>query len=148
MKIVCKLKRPDGTLVTLDGVNYHFKPSAEDVRHCAIVEEPSHQKILLAIREAYHSADKEPEQVAVLGGEDPDSDSFSFDGEPAVDTPVANDDDDEPQGSKVTIEGEEIDLDTATLAELKAVATTLKLPPLPGHQTRTRVLKQITDAIA
>jgi hypothetical protein len=143
MKIVCKLIRAQGTVVTLDGTNYHFKPSAEDTRHCAVVENPQHQKILLAIREAYHSADQEPEQVAGLDGNDLDGgDSFGDDNQAGAG------EDAEGASSIVTIEGEEIDLETATLAELKAVASTLKLPPLPGHQTRTRVAKQIMDAIA
>ncbi len=55
MKIESILKRPNGTTIELDGVNYHFKPESGVVAapHICEVEEPGHLAILLAIPEGY-----------------------------------------------------------------------------------------------
>lgn len=56
MLIECIIKRKDGTQVTLDEVNYHFKPSAADQRHLAEVMIQAHAERFLAITEGYRDA--------------------------------------------------------------------------------------------
>lgn len=57
MLIECILRRPGGTFVELDGVLYHFKPSAEDDRHICDVENFNHVQIFLGIPEGYRAVD-------------------------------------------------------------------------------------------
>ncbi|CAH0532138.1 hypothetical protein UAM5_00021 [Ralstonia phage UAM5] len=52
MQIECILKRQGGTKVTLEGVEYHFEPQADDA-HVAEVESEPHCKRFLSIQEAY-----------------------------------------------------------------------------------------------
>lgn len=52
MQIECILKRPGGTRVTLEGIEYHFAPQADNA-HVAEVESEPHCKRLLNIPEAY-----------------------------------------------------------------------------------------------
>lgn len=52
MKIECKLLREGGTVVELDGIEYHFAPQA-DGAHVAEVQDERHQDKLLAISEGY-----------------------------------------------------------------------------------------------
>jgi len=56
MRIESILRRPGGTRVTLDGVEYHFVPDAEGREFCD-VSNPEHVKILLAIQEGYRAAE-------------------------------------------------------------------------------------------
>lgn len=64
MKIQCLLQRENGTKVEMDGVTYHFKPEGDDGPHVCEVSNDKHAKKLLAIREAYVSAEDvdQPEQ--------------------------------------------------------------------------------------
>ncbi|SEH89720.1 hypothetical protein [Paraburkholderia hospita] len=53
MKIECTLQRKGGTVVELGGKTYHFKPTDDDPRHVAEVENEAHIERFLSIREAY-----------------------------------------------------------------------------------------------
>lgn len=55
MKIESLLRRPGGTKVTLDGVEYHFKPGP-DGREFADVTNSDHIGIFTSIREGYRVA--------------------------------------------------------------------------------------------
>lgn len=59
MRIECRLPRPGGSLIDLDGVTYHFRPDATG-RHVAEVERPAHIARLLAISEGYGLIDDSP----------------------------------------------------------------------------------------
>lgn len=58
MKIESLLRRPGGTKVTLDGVEYHFKPGP-DGREFADVTNMDHVGIFASIREGYRVAGAE-----------------------------------------------------------------------------------------
>lgn len=58
MKIESLLRRKGGTKVTLDGVEYHFKPGP-DGREFADVTNPDHIGIFASIREGYRVAGSE-----------------------------------------------------------------------------------------
>lgn len=58
MKIESLLRRPGGTKVTLDGVEYHFKPGP-DGREFADVTNSDHIGIFASIREGYRVAGAE-----------------------------------------------------------------------------------------
>lgn len=58
MKIESLLRRPGGTRVTLDGVEYHFKPGP-DGREFADVTNSDHIGIFASIREGYRVAGAE-----------------------------------------------------------------------------------------
>ncbi len=59
MLILCKIKRPGGTHVTLGGERYHFAPD-EQGRHVAEVTHDAHIQRLLSIS-AYQALDEAPE---------------------------------------------------------------------------------------
>lgn len=65
MKIECILRRTQGTVVELPDptIEYHFKPSDNDPRHLAEVDEQTHIQMLLRIPEGYRAAEQS-EQVA------------------------------------------------------------------------------------
>lgn len=52
MKIECLLKRENGTVAEIDGVEYHFAPQA-DGSHVAEIEETAHIERFLAMPEGY-----------------------------------------------------------------------------------------------
>jgi hypothetical protein len=58
MKIECLLRRPGGTKVTLERVEYHFKPGP-DGREFADVTNSDHIGIFASIREGYRVAGAE-----------------------------------------------------------------------------------------
>lgn len=53
MKIESLIRRPQGTKVELNNVQYHFKPEGEDPRHVAEVKRDEHIRTFLAIPEGY-----------------------------------------------------------------------------------------------
>lgn len=55
MLIESKIKRPNGTVVVLDGVTYHFKPTDKIAAHVAEIKEPKHVDRFLAIPEGYRA---------------------------------------------------------------------------------------------
>lgn len=61
MKIESLIRRKDGTRVNIAGWVYRFKPSANDPRHVAEVENEDHIQTFLAIKEGYRIAKSEPE---------------------------------------------------------------------------------------
>lgn len=83
MKIESLLRRKGGTKVTLDDVEYHFKPGP-DGREFADVTNPDHVGIFASIREGYRvageKAEKEPEPEAVKESLTTDATSESADG--------------------------------------------------------------------
>ena len=65
MKIESIIPRPRGTIVTLDGVDYHFKPELPGHAHVAEVEDPAHIDTFLAIPEGFRKAGKAARTVPV-----------------------------------------------------------------------------------
>lgn len=63
MKIECIIRRPKGTKVELQGIEYHFKPNGEDVRHIANIENQVHIRQLLRIPEGYKALEEVPVEV-------------------------------------------------------------------------------------
>ena len=63
MRIESLLRRKSGTKVTLDGVEYHFKPEP-DGREFADVTNQDHIGIFLSIREGYRLAGEAPQAPA------------------------------------------------------------------------------------
>ena len=63
MKIECVLKRQNGTVAEIDGINYHFAPQV-DGAHVAVIEEVAHIERFLAIPEGYRIY-REPEPAKV-----------------------------------------------------------------------------------
>lgn len=61
MKMLCKLHRPNGTQIVLDGVTYDFQPD-EHGRHVCEVEREDHQDIFLGIPEGYRPVTDSPSQ--------------------------------------------------------------------------------------
>lgn len=59
MKIESLIRRPGGTKVDLDDVQYHFKPEGEDPRHVADVNRDEHVRSLLRIPEGYQPLEGE-----------------------------------------------------------------------------------------
>lgn len=53
MKIESLIRRPQGTKVELDNVQYHFKPEGDDPRHVADVKRDEHIRTFLGIPEGY-----------------------------------------------------------------------------------------------
>ena len=53
MLIESRIRRAHGTRVTLDGVEYHFRPSGDDPRHVAEVSNPAHVAAFLRVTEGY-----------------------------------------------------------------------------------------------
>lgn len=53
MKIESLIRRPNGTKVELDNIQYHFKPQNEDPRHVAEVQKQEHIRSFLSIPEGY-----------------------------------------------------------------------------------------------
>lgn len=53
MLIESRIRRANGTRVTLDGVEYHFQPSGDDPRHVAEVSDPAHVAEFLKVTEGY-----------------------------------------------------------------------------------------------
>jgi hypothetical protein len=73
MKIESLLRRPGGTKVTLDGVDYHFKPGP-DGREYADVTNNDHIGIFASIREGYRIAGVEadaPKAAKPVASESP-----------------------------------------------------------------------------
>ena len=64
MKIESLIKRSGGTFVDMEAPTkqYHFKPSEEDDRHIANVDEEHHAKALLRIKEGYRAVDAEDDE--------------------------------------------------------------------------------------
>lgn len=50
--VECVLHRKGGTVVTIDEIDYHFKPNQQGAHVCEI-SDPDHAQTFLAIREAY-----------------------------------------------------------------------------------------------
>lgn len=59
MKIESLIRRPFGTKVELDNIQYHFKPKDEDPRHVAEVQREEHIRSFLAIPEGYQPLEGE-----------------------------------------------------------------------------------------
>lgn len=64
MKIERILREPRGSVVTLGGQSYHFKPSEEGGPHIADVDNDSHAEVLLRITEAYRPYGDEARAMA------------------------------------------------------------------------------------
>lgn len=64
MKIESLIKRSGGTFVDMEAPTkqYHFKPSEDDDRHIANVDEEHHAKALLRIKEGYRAVDAEDDE--------------------------------------------------------------------------------------
>jgi len=62
MLIECLRKRPNGTTVTLNGQDYHFKPDEQN-RHVSEVEDKDHIKTLLGIAAYQIAGDDEAPQT-------------------------------------------------------------------------------------
>lgn len=64
MKIESLIKRIGGTFVDMEAPTkqYHFKPSEDDDRHIANVDEEHHAKALLRIKEGYRAVDAEDDE--------------------------------------------------------------------------------------
>jgi len=60
MKIVCRLQRNGGSVITLGKEKYHFKPESEDGHHVCEVKNKDHVETLLGIPEGYHRYGEEP----------------------------------------------------------------------------------------
>lgn len=71
MKLVCKLIRPNGTVVTLGTNSYHFKPDESGLHVCEVTD-TSHIKALLNVPEAYYEHGNEAKAAPAVAVKLPD----------------------------------------------------------------------------
>lgn len=131
MKMMCKLKRPAGTQVTLGDVTYDFQPDQHG-RHVCQVDREDHQDIFLGIPEGYRPLVEDAESIKVEGtvpvasqtlmpggtGEDDDEDEDeSNDGETSGDDSTPDPDEQEPEAPV----DDELDLEALNDEELAKV---------------------------
>lgn len=70
MKIECKIKREGGSVIDIDGTEYHFKPEVKDGPHYCTVANKKHAQRFLAIPEGY---------CLPGGADDPEDDDLTDD---------------------------------------------------------------------
>jgi hypothetical protein len=87
MKIESLLRRPGGTKVTLDGVDYHFKPGP-DGREYADVTNNDHIGIFASIREGYRIAGGEADAPKAAKPVAPESTAPASDNLDKLDRPA------------------------------------------------------------
>lgn len=90
MQIESLIRRPNGTKVELDDVQYHFKPKDEDPRHIAEVKREEHIRSFLSIPEGYQPVEgekvsqkmqKQLDEDAALNGSAVHAAQYEFHGE-------------------------------------------------------------------
>ena len=115
------IRRENGTIVDLDSVRYHFKPSGDDPRHVYDVEKADHVQKFLAIKEGFRLLDGD-DAKPVDEGSDKDNDTDENDVvDPELDdTPIGSDEqetlqpgDDEQGDGDQDDESSQDDSDTA-----------------------------------
>lgn len=66
MKIECLCRRPGGSVVNIDNVNYHFKPTPDGSKEVCEVENPKHAARFLSIKEGYRAVEDIPQDIAKM----------------------------------------------------------------------------------
>ena len=138
MLIECLRKRPNGTTVTLNGQDYHFKPDEQN-RHVSEVEDKDHIKTLLGIAAYQIAGDDEAPQTEA---DDLDSDDEEDrDEEDNGDSDTGADEEDQTSGDDaddLDSDDEEATLENMDMSELieEHVAVFGKAPhPAAGEET-------------
>lgn len=76
MKIECKCKRQNGSVIDIDGTHYEFKPNA-DGAHVAEVTDTDHIERFLAIPEGYKINSKAEAKPAPAGTDEGKEEEYS-----------------------------------------------------------------------
>lgn len=141
MKIQCKLVRPHGTQVTLDGALYDFQPDAHGLHVCE-VEREDHIERFLSIGEGYRALTDAPE-VAVTGEVPTAAPTLTpADDDPEPEPETAPGDDDEPD------EEEQVALEDMTDAELATLYVNVFGKKPNGKAKRETLIARIEEADA
>jgi hypothetical protein len=141
--IVCKLKRPGGSKVTLNDRKYHFKPAAdfkgepEEAIHTAEVTEPQDIHRFLKIKEAYCLLDPDEELPPQPTGPLVNTIAGAKAAQVAEQTPVFIESSD----------GTKINLSDMTFEDLKAMAHTEFKVKVHPRWNRTSVTDKILEAV-